>query len=125
LRASCLYCILISVSDAPRPRPRILSEWDMLRPTMEQRVGSLSHRFGSYWVPVVLDCCCAWGRSGVLGCSSSSSSVVSLSLSELSPFGVDPLVARRACQDGKGPQSAGCSSVGVLGCNSRSTSWFQ
>jgi hypothetical protein len=69
--------------------------------------------------------CGAWGRSGVLGCSSSSSSVVSSSLSEVSSFGVDPLVARRACQDGKGPQSAGRSGVGVLGCNSRSTSWFQ
>ena len=75
---------------------------------------------------MALDCCCAWGRSGVLGCSSSSSSVVSSSLSdEVSSFGVDPLVVRRACQDGKGPQSAGRSGVGVLGCNSQSTSWFQ
>jgi hypothetical protein len=54
-----------------------------------------------------------------------SSLVVSSSLSESSTFGVDPLVARRACQDGKGPQSAGRSGVGVLGCNSWSTSWFQ
>jgi hypothetical protein len=34
---------------------------------------------------------------------------------------VDPLVARHACQDGKGPQSAGCSGIGVSGCNSQST----
>jgi hypothetical protein len=62
---------------------------------------------------VELDCCSAWGYSGVLGCSSSLSSVVSLSLSEVSPFGVDPSVVQRACQDGKGPQSAGCSGMCV------------
>ena len=78
----------------------------MLSPTMEQRVGSLR-----------LDCCGAGGRSGVLGCSSSLSLVVSSLLSEVSPFGVDLLVARRACQDGKGPQSAGHSGIGVSGCN--------
>ena len=74
---------------------------------------------------MVLDCCDAWGCSGVLGCSSSSSVVVSLSLLEVSSFGGDSLVARRACQDGKGPQSAGRFGTGVVGCNSRSTSWHQ
>ncbi len=74
---------------------------------------------------MVLDCCGAGGRSGVLGCSSSLSLVVSSSLLEVSPFGVDLLVVRRACQDGKGPQSAGRSGIGASGSNSRSTSWFQ
>jgi len=74
---------------------------------------------------VASNCCDAWGRGGVLGCSSSSSAVVSSLLSEVSPFGGGPLVARRACQDGKGPQSAGRSGTGVAGCNSQSTSRHQ
>ena len=44
---------MISISDAPSPRPRIFSEWDILRPTMEQKAGSLSHHFGSYAVSSV------------------------------------------------------------------------
>jgi hypothetical protein len=74
---------------------------------------------------VALGCCDAWGRGGVLGCSFLSSAVVSSLLPEVSPFGGGPLVARHACQDGRGPQSAGCSGTGVAGCNSRSTSWHQ
>ena len=50
LRASCRYCTLISIPEAPRPRPRIINEWDMLRPTKEQKVGSLSHCFELYEV---------------------------------------------------------------------------
>ncbi len=44
-------------------------------------------------------------------------------LSEVSPFGGGPLVAWRACQDGRGLQFAGRSGTGVAGCNSWSTSW--
>ena len=40
----------MSVSDAPSPSPRIMREWNMMRPTCSQKLGSLSHRFGSYWV---------------------------------------------------------------------------
>ncbi len=59
---------------------------------------------------MVLDCCGAWGgggRDGILGFSLSLSVVVSSSLSEVSPVGEGPLAARRAFQDGRGPQSAG------------------
>jgi hypothetical protein len=65
---------------------------------------------------VASDCCDAWGRGGVLGCYSLSSAVVSSLLSEVSPFGGGPLVERRACQDGRGPQSAGHSGTCVAGC---------
>ena len=71
------------------------------------------------------NCCNVWGCGGVLGCSSLSSAVVSSLLSEVSPFGGGPLVARRACQNGKGPQSADRSGPGVAVCNSRSRSWHQ
>jgi len=115
--------------DALSPRPRIFSEWDILHPTMEQKAGSLSHRFGSYAVSsVAVSAEGGWhgeggGRRGHGGgdcggtcvSSSVSSSNVSSSLSWGSLVGRRPAAARRACQDVRGPQSLGGSGSGVDG----------
>ncbi len=115
--------------DAPSPRPRIFSEWDILHPTMEQKTGSLSHRFGSYAVSLVAVsaeggwCGGGGGRRGRGGgdCGGTcvSSSVLSLnvlpSLLWGSLVGQRPAAARRACQDVRGPQSSGRSGSDVEG----------
>ena len=122
-------CTLISIFDAPSPKPRFFSEWDILHPTMEQKAGSLSHCFGSYAVSLVSFsaeggwCGGDGGRRGHGGgdcggtCESSSVSFsdVSSSLSWESLVGRCPAAAQRACQDGRGHQSSGRSGSGVEG----------
>ncbi len=49
------------------------------------------------------ECYGIWGCGGVVGCFSSLSVVVSSLLSEVSSVHGDLVVARQACQDGKGP----------------------
>jgi hypothetical protein len=66
--------------------------------------------------------CGGGDRGGALGLSSLLSSNVSLSLSGESLVGGCPDVARRACQDGRGPQSSGWSGSGVEGWRRRLTS---
>ena len=114
-------CTLISIFDAPSPKPRFFSEWDILHPTMEQKAGSLSHCFGSYAVSLVSFsaeggwCGGDGGRRGRGGgdCGGTcvSSSVLSSNVSTLllwgSLVGWRPAAVRRACQDGRGPQSSG------------------
>ena len=117
------------LSDAPSPRPRIFSEWDILRPTMEQKAGSLSHCFGLYAVSLVAFSAeggwCGrdggWRGHGGGDCGGTcvSSSVLSSNVLTLlswgSLVGWCPAAARRACQDGRGPQSSGQSGSGVGG----------
>ena len=93
----------------------------MLRPTIEQKLGSRSQMFGLYAVFVVGGYCDARGLGGG-GCGGAlcGSLVLSVSSSLLLLLGLllgggwlD--VLRRACQDGRGPQSAGRSRSGVVG----------
>jgi hypothetical protein len=93
----------------------------MLRPAMEQKLGSRSQILGLYAVSVVGGYCDARGLGG-RGCGGAlgGSLVLSVGVSSLLLIGV-PLgdvwldVLRRACQDGRGPQSAGRSGSSVVG----------
>ena len=82
---------------------------------MKQKLGSRSQILGLYAVSVVEGYCNAWGLGGG-GCGGAlgGSLVLSLGVSLLLFLGlllggVWLDVLWRACQDGKGPQSAGCS----------------
>ena len=50
--------------DAPRPSPRIMSKWYMLRPTMEQKLGSCSQVVGLYEASAVWGSCDVRGLGG-------------------------------------------------------------
>jgi hypothetical protein len=76
------------------------------------------------------DCCGVQGGGGGCGgalrCPLSLSVVVLLLLSGISSVGGEPAATGRACQDGRGPQSAGWSGSGIEeGWRSQSTSWHQ
>ena len=98
-----------------------MSEWYMLRPTMEQKLGSCSQVLGSYEASAVGGYCDVrglggGGGGGTLGGSwSLSMGISSLLLPGTLLVGELPVVLRRACQDGREPQFVGRSGSGVAG----------
>jgi hypothetical protein len=105
----------------------------MLRPTCSQKLGSLIHFFGLYWLggggPLVRGSCeggarlgdgggCRHPRDSQLLPSPLSSPLLSLPSSLLSllwSVGRWPLAAHHACHDGSGPHASGRSGRGVSG----------
>ena len=64
VHANCQQCTVISVLDAPRPSPRIVSKCYMLWPIMEHKLGSCRQVLGSYEVSVVGGYCDVRGLGG-------------------------------------------------------------
>jgi hypothetical protein len=113
----------------------------MLHPTCSQKLGSLSHCFGSYWVGggelfgcglcvggtcrgdggvvgiLAIHCHCCFCRFGC--CHFSLRHHCHCYHSWLA--GLWLLVSHRACQDGSGPHASGHSGSGMLGWRRRAT----